>query len=85
MTGGFPRDVVNYNANIRVQMEPLTLALGATATALRPRAFRLPPLLVGGAPFFAFYKHCAGPVPLIAMVMNKRKRTNIHSFYIFIL
>ena len=41
---------------LEYKKEPLTLALGATATALRPRAFRLPPLLVGGAPLFAFYK-----------------------------
>ena len=54
-------------------MEPLTLALGATATALRPRAFRLPALLVGGAPLFASCKHCTGPVPLIATVMKKAK------------
>ena len=39
------------------KMEPLTLALGATATALCPRAFRLPPLLVGGAPLFASCKY----------------------------
>ena len=44
------------------ETKPLTLALGATATALRPRAFRLPTLLVGGAPLFASCKchtsHC---------------------------
>ena len=32
--------------------EPLTLALGATATALGPRAFRLPSALVASAPLF---------------------------------
>ena len=66
-------------------MEPLTLALGATATALRPRAFRLPFALVGGAPLFTRCKYCTGPVPLIATVMKKRKGTYIHSVYIFIL
>ena len=83
---GLSRDVTHDDAYIRVKKwKPLTLALGATATEFRPRAFRLPPLLVGGTPLLAFYKHCTGPVPLIAMVMDKGKRTYIYSLYTFIL
>ena len=42
-----------FQLTLPAQMEPLTLALGATAAALRPRAFRLPFALVAGAPLFA--------------------------------
>ena len=43
-------ETVSTNASGTYQR--LTLALGATATALWPRAFRLPFALVGGAPLF---------------------------------
>ena len=63
-------------------MEPLTKALGATATALRPRAFRLPPLLVGGAPLFAFYKkknaqHGKEPAKPSQSRLHKQKKRDV--------
>ena len=58
-----------------VARQRLTKALGAAIASCRPRAFRLPSLLVGGTPLLAFYKHCTGPVHLIATVMKKRDCT----------
>ena len=44
--------VETISTNASGTHQPLTLALGATATALRPLAFRLPFALVAGAPLF---------------------------------
>ena len=71
---------------IEYKKQPLTLALGATIASCRPHAFRLPPLLVGGAPLFAFYKQCTARVSAFDCGDYKQTKAQKYlRFYTFLL